>query len=506
MLVQAILLSALSAVLLTLASPPYDVGWLAWAAPVPLFYALLGVHAGTENPRGIPFWSGFTFGFLYLMLLASWFAGFSPAGYPCAGVYWGLLAGGVFTLVVRLTRGAGVLGTAPLLAAGWTVLEWLRCQGTLTFPWGSLASTQHRYLPVIQVLDLCGAFGLSFLMALLAAGAAAMLRPAHRRGGHIWAGIALLLVALSLARGASILASPAVDGDTARVAVVQQSRSEKPDGVAVVCISPPEKYAAATIEAVRLGAELVVWPESTVQGDPVNDPGTRVRLAGLLSGSTAHVLVGGMLGDRPTGRYRNGAAMVSTRGELIGSYSKVLIVPFGEYLPARPLLRWTEALGMPSEDLLPGNNWAPVPWSRGTVGISICYESAFGAVSRSTVNQGANLLAVLTSDGWAGRRAAGLQHATFAPLRAVENRRSVARAAATGVSQLLDPCGRRLRSIPMFHEGVALAELPLRRDLTLYTRLGDWPVALSWAILLAALAPELRRFRKRYSAEPLQQP
>jgi apolipoprotein N-acyltransferase len=178
--------------------------------------------------------------------------------------------------------------------------------------------------------------------------------------------------------------------------------------------------------------------------------------------------------------------MLSPQGRVLGQYAKVLIVPFGEYLPLRPLLRWTERLGMPSEDLLAGKQWTPLSWTRGRVGVSICFESAFGAVSRAHVRQGANLLAVLTSDGWAGRKAAGLQHASFAPLRAVETRRSVARAAATGVSQLIDPYGRPHRALPMFTKGVAVVDLPLRSDLTPFVQLGDWPVGLSW-LLLAGL-------------------
>ncbi|MBM3460009.1 MAG: apolipoprotein N-acyltransferase, partial [Armatimonadetes bacterium] len=179
-----------------------------------------------------------------------------------------------------------------------------------------------------------------------------------------------------------------------------------------------------------------------------------------------------------------------------GQYAKVLIVPFGEYLPLRPLLSWTERLGMPDRDLLPGRDWKPLSWPGGKVGVSICYESAFGPVSRRMVDQGAGLLAVLTSDGWVGRTSAGYQHAAFAPLRAVECRRAVARAAATGVSQLIDPHGRVIGALPMFEKGVLLGRLPLRADRTFYSYVGDWPVGLSWGVLLAAA---YRSRRKRIS-------
>ncbi|MFN3651718.1 MAG: apolipoprotein N-acyltransferase [Armatimonadota bacterium] len=497
--------AALSALLLNLACPPYDLAWLAWPALVPLFLALLRFGApeepGTRGARAarMPFALGFTWGFVFLLLHVPWFAGFSPAGYPVAAAYWGVLGGLVCLAAVTIQRAAPLRWTPMVFASAWVLFEWLRAQGTLAFPWGTLSVTQYRALPLLQMLDLTGSYGLSFLMALTAAGAAcAALYPGNapvrklRVVGAGWAGVALLLVAGGVVRGNSILAQPTNTEGSARVAVIQASHSVKSSGVEVVTVSPPGEYAARTREAIRAGADLVVWPESASQEDGVNDPYVRQHLAGLVAGTETHLLAGSFIEDLPSGMLTNAAAMFAPTGEVTGQYAKVLIVPFGEYLPLRPLLSWTERLGMPPNDLRAGTGWNPVPWSGGAVGISICFESAFGYVSREMVNRGANLLAVLTSDGWAGRSAAGLQHAAFAPLRAVETRRSVARAAATGVSQLLDPHGRPLESIPMFTKGFAVAELPLRTDLTLYARLGDWPVLLA-AACLALLAISARR-------------
>jgi len=485
---------ALSAVLLAAACPPYDISWLAWIAPAPLFWSLLltrDPQRPTPNARRLkaPFLIGFTSGFLYLLLLAPWFGAFSPAGYPAAAVYWGLLAGATYSLAALAMARTPVGAAPPVLAAAWTVLEWLRTQGTLTFPWGSLAVTQYRNLPVLQMLDLCGAFGLSFLMALVAAGLASSRLPDYRRPGRRWTAVALGVLLLATLRGFWLLASPPPASPTARVAVVQASESLKAPGAAVVCVSPEGDYDERTRYAVQKGADLIVWPESASTLDAVHDPGARLRVTGLVAGSRSTLLAGSFIQDEETRRTTNGAAMVLPDGRITGTYAKVLIVPFGEYLPARPLLSWTERLGMPSEDLEAGRKWEPLPWDRGKVGVSICYESAFGRVSREMVARGANLLAVLTSDGWAGRRSAGLQHLAFAPLRAVEERRSVARAAATGVSELIDPYGRVKGSLPMFTKGVALAEVPLRDDRTVYSYLGDWPVGMSWLILLFSVLP-----------------
>ncbi|MGV3722443.1 MAG: apolipoprotein N-acyltransferase [Actinomycetota bacterium] len=508
---------ALSALLLTLAAPPYEQAWLGWVAVAPLFWALL---RASERPRPLRSAAavGFWHGFFYLLLLATWFAAFTPAGYPVGAVYWGLLSAAATLLTLAAIRRVPSVLTPPLLAAGWTVLEWLRAQGVFAFPWGTLAATQYRNIAVLQMLDLTGAYGLSFLMALTAASLAAWVHGARGQGrlvipaassiptrsglataGPAWAALALLLLAVSMGRGAWLLSRSNHRRDMTKVAVVQASES-RVMGPAVVCVSPLEEYEKLTKQALKQGAKLVVWPESAVEQDAVNDPVVLRRLRDLLWGTEAHLLAGSFVVHPESGMTTNASVMLAPGGRILGQYAKVLIVPFGEYLPFRPLLGWTERLGMPPQDMRAGERWTPLPWAQGKVGGTICFESAFGYVSREHVRRGANLLAVLTSDGWAGRTTAGRQHAAFAPLRAVETRRSIARAAATGISQLLDPYGRPARSLPMFTKGIAVADLPLRTDHTLYTQLGDWPVAGAWLLLLVAPFA-VRRSRARQGSD-----
>jgi apolipoprotein N-acyltransferase len=505
---------ALSALLLTLAAPPYEQAWLGWMALAPLFWALLRAGERARPLRSAAV-VGFWHGFCYLLLLATWFAAFTPAGYPIGAVYWGLVSAVTGFLSVAALRRSPSWLAPPLLAAGWTVLEWLRAQGVFAFPWGTLAATQYRNIAVLQMLDITGAYGLSFLMALISASLAAWVHGARVQPlpgtpgmaafptrsslatvGPVWAAGALLLLAVSMGRGAWLLTRGNDRRSLTKVAVVQASES-RAMGPAVVCVSPLEEYEKLTKQALKQGAQLVVWPESACEQDAVNDPVVLRRLRDLLWGSETHLLAGSFVVHPESGMTTNASVMLAPGGRILGRYAKVLIVPFGEYLPFRPLLRWTERLGMPSQDMRAGERWSPVPWKRGKVGVSVCFESAFGYVSREHVRQGANMLAVLTSDGWAGRTTAGRQHAAFAPLRAVETRRSIARAAATGISQLLDPYGRPARSLPMFTKGIAVADLPLRTDRTLYTLLGDWPVAGAWLLLLGAPLAARRRAARR---------
>jgi apolipoprotein N-acyltransferase len=383
----------------------------------------------------------------------------------------------------------------------------------LNFPWGSLSATQSKVLPVLQTVDLVGAFGLSFLMALPATGLAFWLvrrglsrsdrsdmsDPSERAtatSGKRWLIAGAAVLAAACLRGEWLLRQTPPTTPTVRAAAVQESRSFKASSVEVVCISNLTDYLAGTGDAIQKGAEIVFWPESACTDDAIYSTATRERLQSLARQSRTHLLVGSFLVDRSTGKFTNGAAFYDDRGDLIGRYGKVLIVPFGEYLPLRSLLGLTPAREFLPDDLAPGEGFKALPWAKGKIGVSICYESAFGSISRRYVQQGANLLTVLTSDGWAGRNSAGLQHAQFAPLRAVECRRSLVRAAATGRSEMIDPYGRVLQSQAMFTQGVLVQDLPLRTDRTLYSYLGDWPIGMCWLVLGWGLVAGLLRRRR----------
>lgn len=434
----------------------------------------------------------FIHGAASLLLIATWFRFFTLLGYFVAAAYWGLLSVGCLAGAALLSRRLSASWAPPLLASAFVFLEWLRSLPPLNFPWGSLAAAGYSFPPILQILEFTGAYGLSWMLALPAAGMAA-----GGRAGRFWSagGAALLLTAGIW--GAGRLAAPVPAAATLPVAVVQASRSEARPGAGVVCSSDPELYMRFTREALELGARVVVWPESAGPADLVQDSGMRTRLSLMLRRYRAALLAGSMVYDEATGRWMNAAVLVDAPARTPQYYAKVLLVPFGEYLPARALLGWTTAKGMPAADMLPGEAWHPLNWWGARFGVSICFESAFSEPSRRSVLEGADILALLTSDGWAGRSAAGLQHLAFAPLRAVENRRSAARAAATGVSQLIDPHGRVLAEIPMFTTGFRIADLPLPRTHTFFTRAGDWPLTAILLLLASAAAALLLERRKR---------
>ena len=124
-------------------------------------------------------------------------------------------------------------------------------------------------------------------------------------------------------------------------------------------------------------------------------------------------------------------------------------------------------------DFSPGKAGKTLPWEKGALGIQICYEIIFPALSREMVKNDAVLLINITNDAWFGKTSGPYQHFSMTVLRAVENRRTLVRAANTGISGFIDPAGRILASTPLIQEAVLTRSLPLIRKKTFYTRFGD---------------------------------
>ncbi len=211
----------------------------------------------------------------------------------------------------------------------------------------------------------------------------------------------------------------------------------------------------------------------------------------------------------------NRATLVDPLGHEAGHYDKVHLVPFGEYLPWPWLIGWLRVMSGNIGNFSPGQKgrllevylvprpvlaWLdaslPAGMSRGVrdlvlgprrfnLGVLICYESIFPDLARAQVAAGAHLLVNITNDAWFGRTSAPVQHLVHMILRAVENRRPVARAANTGVSGFIDPTGRLFDRTDLETRDARTVLLPVRSGQTVYTRFGHW---FDWLSVLLAFA------------------
>ncbi|ABW11306.1 apolipoprotein N-acyltransferase [Parafrankia sp. EAN1pec] len=381
--------------------------------------------------------------------------------------------------------------------SGWVIGEFARSWEGFGGPWALLGASQWNARPFLPLAAVGGVWLLSFLLAavnlLVAAAVMPGLRPGRRRPWR--AGVALaagLLVAVMVA-GAAAVPTPANTG-TLTVGGVQPGVVHGAD----VRFADGE---AATRSLVGAGVDLVVWGESSVGFDLVDDQARLRQLEDLSRMLGVPVLVNTdarradeVAGpdDGDGGIYKS-AVLVGPDGPR-GRYDKMRLVPFGEYIPLRPVFGWLTAVTeAAAENRRKGVRLTVLAAGKLDgrtirLGPLVCFESAFPDMTLRLANDGADVVVVQSAtstfqDSWAPD-----QHASLAALRAVEAGRPVLHATLTGVSTAFDASGRQLFRLGRDGRGAYVVDLPLTSATgTPYARLGDW-VPLGSLAIVAAVA------------------
>ena len=482
-------LVALGGGTLALAFPRFDLHALAWVALVPLLLSALAL------PPRQAFGVGWLGGTVFFMVLLHWldhtFRLYSAIPWPLTwlpiaalagycGLYFGALAVGLGWLARRRGPGHALLAAPPLWVAG----EWLRGWLMGGFPWGLIGYSQYAVLPVIQAAELTGVYGVSFVVVAVNAGVAGLLVLTRGRAAAGAAGAATLLAA-TLAFGWVRLGEPAGPPEVS-VALVQPSIEQALKWDAAHEAETLATYLELTRRAAREHPGLIVWPETAAPTPLRRDPGLQRALGQISVESGAPILVGSIdVADDPPLRYSNTAFLLSGP-RIVGRYDKMHLVPFGEYVPLSGLIGFVRSWAEFIADLEPGSGPVVFPGPPAPFGVVICYEGIFPELVRTFVRGGARFMVNMTNDAWFGQTSGPVQHLAMYPLRAVENRVAIARAANTGVSAFVAPSGRIVRVAPLLERGVLTDRIALRTRTTLYTRLGDW-----WVWVCAAAAGAL---------------
>lgn len=385
------------------------------------------------------------------------------------------------------------------LPAAWTALEYLRSHLLSGFGWNLIAHTQWNWIEVIQLAGFTGVWGVSFLVVLVNVALSASVKGVGWRVKGINLGVAGIFLCAALFYGHVVLRqfpTPSTLHPTPvfKIALLQGNipQPEKWDDSFQEAIW--KRYEELMAEAVKEKPALIVWPETAVPGY-LEDPVIEDRLKAISRSAGAEMLVGLPTEDLENGLPYNSALLLGRDGEERARYSKIHLVPFGEFIPVKPLLGWLKKF-YPVADFAPGKEWTVFPTTP-PVSVLVCFEDVFPELARRFVREGAGWLLVITNDAWFGRSAASVQHLQASVFRAVENGVWLGRAANTGWTGFVDPAGRRLPppgQIPRFKPGVAVTEIPvLSRRGTFYTRWGDWFPILCLGAACLAFLPSRRR-------------
>lgn len=481
-----------SGLLLTLSFPDVRLYWLGFIALTPLMVSL-----GSLTPRQ-GFAAGFIAGVVHFVTLIYWIV---PTLCTFGGLHPVLAVSALILLCLYLSLYPALFAFGlkmpgppraliPLAAAClWTGLEWVRTYLLTGFPWGVLGYSQAGNHWMIQMADITGVYGVSFVLVLCSATAAMAWQriTTRRHNGRlvstapvcISAGYTLVILAVTWGYGAyrvPQMETRMAQAPDTRLAVIQGNVAQDMKWDMAFRNNTIEKYGSLSLDAARFQPDLIIWPETALPFYYGHDTALSSQVDQYVRKARTRFLIGTPAVDtsRDPVRYYNRVMMLDHLALPRGTYDKTHLVPFGEYVPFQDLLFFIEKLTAEAGNFSRGDPaFIPLTFKDHRTGVLICFEILFPDISRQFVRNGADLLTTVTNDAWFGRTSAAAQHFDIAVLRAVENRRSVARAANTGISGFIDPAGRVFDATGLFSDAVIVRSMPALTFITFYSRHGD---------------------------------
>jgi apolipoprotein N-acyltransferase len=511
----ALFLAASSGLLLTLSFPKIGASLLAWFALVPLFAAskdlslksgfYLGLLAGLAHFLTLLYWLAHTmstYGHLpfYVSLPVLFLLSFYLALFIA---FFSLAVTGLCSSPLSL------FFTAPLV---WVALEYIRSFLFTGFPWELLGYTQFKLVHIIQISDIFGVYGVSFCIVLLNTSLFLIYLAltgkewkdkniGTKQAVLVTAGVAVILAVVWGYGNIRIhrLHELTDSSPSVKVAVIQGNIDQAQKWDPAFQRSSTVKYIHLSLRSKNFQPDLVVWPETaTPFYFTKNNELSRLVLSGIRE-TGADFLIGSPAYDFKKNKivYYNSAFLVDASGNVLGRYDKAHLVPFGEYVP---LKKWLPFVGKMVEsvgDFGTGENGRTLKWKNFRIGVLICYEIIFPPLSRAMVQNNASILINLTNDAWYGKSSAPYQHFSMAIFRAVENRRSLVRAANTGISGFIDPSGKVIEATRIFKDAVITQKVPIIEMKTFYSKFGDVFAMACLGLSVLFILLRLLKFRIR---------
>lgn len=499
-----LLLTLLSAGLYGLSFPPYGSDAVAWFALVPFLIALRGLPVGWTLL--VAWLSGLMMAYAITDFLPSAVANYYGQGVPF----------GAFLFVSSVTvmcclshmafavwyrwprRPTGVL--APfLVGAAWVVAEFVRgdLEGN---PWGTVGYTQARVLPLVQIAEWTGVYGVSFLVvAMNAALADVTVATMERRSWRAPAASVGLVATLSV--GTALFGFH-------RLGAIE---AEPPGGVPIAIVQGNvdlgaqwreefygrnlREYLEATRESRghSPAPEVVFWPENAVTFFLQDEPLHRYAIGLALSDVGAQLVTGGPHKESasPT-RFHNSAFLLEPTGDVLARYDKQVLLPFAEYYPAW-LSFFVRRRFDGVREFTAGEPTPPLPTAAGPAAVVTCNEGLFPRTVRERVDQGGGYIVNLANDAWLGVHKYSDRVLDIVAVRAIEHRQYVVRASSSGGSAIVAPSGRVLVQSEPFTAEVLHGSIAARTEPTPYRRWGDAFVTLCALCVGLASAGSARR-------------
>jgi apolipoprotein N-acyltransferase len=484
--IYPLLLCLACAVLLALPFFDGNLWPLSWIGFLPLFLLL-----EDKNPIKAFGWC-YLFGLIFFISVLYWLIHVTMLGWIILSIILALYFG-LFGSVVSLSKKIKDVYLVLFFPCSWVCLEFLRGSLFTGFPWALMGYSQYKNLLIIQIADITGVYGISFLVLLTNFVIYKLIKNNNSSFKYmIWTIIIILLVS---GYGYFKL-NQKYKEKKFRVSVIQGNIPQEKKWQYQLRASILDKHLILSRQAAADNPDIIIWPETSVPGELEQEPLLYNDIFSLAKQLKADLLVGTVTSKE--GDFYNSAVLISKYGLIKNRYDKLHLVPFGEYIPFPNIFGFVADIAPAAIGNFEfGKDYVIFSLDKEkqiTFSVLICFEDVFGYLARNSVRKGAKFLVNITNDAWFKKTVEPYQHLQSSVFRAIENRVWVVRAANTGVSCFISPRGEVVATVKdettgdeVFISGYKTHNISLEDKQSLYSRFGDLFVMCCFVFCLTSI-------------------
>jgi apolipoprotein N-acyltransferase len=501
------ILSVCTGIFIFLSFPRFNFEPLIWVSFVPLFYAI--DNKSPKNAFLLGFIAGMTcyYGILY------WLVG-TMSRYGNLPIFLSIIA--LILLVAYLSLYIGAFAylkiyieekkkvkSILLVPIIWISLEYLRSFLLSGFPWESLGYSQYLNIPLIQISELTGVYGISFLIVLLNVLMFNVLKGCLKKGEGMLVIFGLLSIFIYGSVRVEEMDNNMKKDKKVKVGILQGNIDQSIKWDKKYRDKIFNVYKDLTIKAIDKKAKLIIWPEASLPSYFQYSKGYISIIKKLAISGNVFILFGAPSYETydKSVKYYNSAFLIGPDGKVIGKYDKMHLVPFGEYVPFSKILTFVNKMVEGIGDFSSGEEIKNLKIGEMPCGVLICFEGIFPDLVRRFVKRGALFIVNITNDAWFGRTNAPYQLLSMVTFRAIENRVWIVRSANTGISSIIDPIGRVVYNTDIFKRDYFIKDIGIRNEKTYYTQYGDLFAKLNLLIFIIIFIFSLFNYRRRSERE-----
>lgn len=495
------------------------IGFLAFVVMIPLAMMLYRRAEGEKYRMRKAYLDGFIFYMSFDIVIFHWFTYFYPLEFAgltkgqaivvIALAWIGLSAlqsvfsAFVFVLISRFVK-TEIYKTHPLIlapyaAALWTINEWTQTFTWAGVPWGRIAISQTEMPIMMQNASLFGSYFLTFVIVLFNFIVAfALLRGDKRKMASV---VAAVVLCSHILCGAILYFIPHKDDSRSIKVASIQGNLESQSNYDISNSETFDIYEEQTKKAVADGAQIVIWPEGVMPTDIHNyirpASGGYIKISEAVStlakSLNVTIVIGTYVDVSEIEFYNSVSAFYPDGTSVINGYSKIRLVPFGEYMPMRDFISAIvpslAEINMLDGDVTPGKETtvfgATSDENAIKIGTLICFDSIYETLAIQSSRAGAEVFIVPSNDSWFYDSRAMNMHHSQNILRAVEQGKYTVNCGNTGITSVVNDKGEVLSIMPIYEEGYVLDTVYAVSDRTLYSYIGNLFVYLCIAFAFA---------------------